>query len=237
MDTRDTRDTRDARDTRDTRDNTFTALVRGPSSKLPRGYLWLVPVWLVIIVAVLRYAWIRLLGPIEWWYCGQALAGLAFSALVLLSVLATVRHVAFRADGNGIRLGVRSDRKRPRKRQAYLWWTDIERLSIIPRHYGLLLEVTLGPTARMTRHRSAPRQALLMLGMLVMPVGLGRGAPRLTEPRGSAPQYRVRICDVTPREMAVALAPLAPAGVEMAILTRRRQVRSRRLPARAQPAA
>lgn len=219
-------------------EETFTALVRGPSSKLPRGYLWLIPAWLLIIVAILRYAWIRVLGPIEWWYCGEALAGLAFAALLLLSVLATVRHVAFRADGNGIRLGVRSSRKRPKKRQAYLWWADIQKLTILPRHYGLLLEVTLGPSARIVRHRSVPRQALLMLGMLIMPVGLGRGAPRLTEPRTSAPHYRVRICDVTPSELAVALAPLAPSGVEITMLTRRRHLMlSRRLPAAAQPAA
>lgn len=234
----DTPETRDTPGTPAVRDETFTALVRGPSSKLPRGYLWLIPVWLVVIVAALRYAWIRVLGPIEWWYCGQALAGLAFAALVMLSVLATVRHVAFRADGNGIRLGVRSDRKRPRRRQAYLWWADIEQLSIIPRHYGLLLEITLGPSARIMPHRSVPRQALLMLGMLIMPVGLGRGAPRLTEPRTRAPHYKVRICDVTPRELGVALAPLAPAAVDITVLTRRRhQLLSRRLPAAAQPAA
>lgn len=217
---------------------TFTALVRGPSTKLPRGYLWLIPIWLLAIVAVLRYAWIRVLGPIEWWYCGQALAGLAFAALVMLSVLATVRHVAFRADGNGIRLGIRTDRKRPKRRQAYLWWSDIQQLAIIPRHYGLLLEITLGPSARIMPHRTAPRQALLWLGMLIMPVGLGRGTPRLTEPRSTPPHYRVRICDVTPNEMAVALAPLAPPAVDIAMLTRRRhQLLSRRMPAAAQPAA
>lgn len=229
-------ETRDMR--AESRDETFTALVRGPSAKLPRGKLWLIPVWLVIIVAILRYAWIRVLGPIEWWYCAQALAGLAFAALVMLSVLATVRHVAFRADSNGVRLGVRTDRKRPKRRQAYLWWADVEQVAILPRHYGLLLEITLGPNARILPHRSALRQILLWLGMLILPVGLGRGSPRLTEPRTRAPHYKVRICDVTPREMAVALAPLAPAGVDIAMMTRRRhQLLSRRLPAAAQPAA
>jgi hypothetical protein len=236
-DAADARATQDERGARGARDETFTALVRGPSSKLPRGYLWLIPVWLVVIVAALRYAWIRVLGPIEWWYCGQALAGLAFAALVMLSVLATVRHVAFRVGSNGIRLGVRSKRKRPKRRQAYLWWADIQQISIIPRHYGLLLEITLGPSARLMPHRSVPRQALLMLGMLIMPVGLGRGAPRLTEPRSHAPHYRIRICDVTPRELAVALAPLAPAAVDITMLTRyRHHLLARRLPATAQPA-
>jgi hypothetical protein len=232
-------ETRDTRaETPDKPDETFTALVRGPSAKLPRGYLWLIPIWLVVIVAVLRYAWIRVLGPIEWWYCAQALAGLAFAALVMLAVLVTVRHVAFRADSNGIRLGVRTNRKRPKRRQAYLWWADVQQVAILPRHYGSKLEITLGPHAHIQPHRSAPMQILLWLGMLIMPVGLGRGTPRLTEPRSSAPHYKVRICDVTPREMAVALAPLAPAGVDIAMMTRRHhQLLSRRLPAAAQPAA
>jgi hypothetical protein len=219
-------------------EETFTALVRGPSSTLPRGYLWLIPIWLAAIVGGLWYGWIRYVGPLAWWYCGLALVGLGFSALSLIAVLVTVRHLAFRADSNGIRLGRRTSRKRPKQRQAYLWWTDVLQLNILPRHYGLLLEITLGPTAQLVRHRGPVRQALLMCGMLIIPVGLGRGKPRLTEPRSRAPHYRVRICDVTPQELGLALAPLAPPKVQIMVLTRRRrQQLARRLPAAAQPAA
>jgi hypothetical protein len=219
-------------------EETFTALVRGPSSTLPRGYLWLIPIWLAAIIGGLWYGWHHYVGPPAWWYWGLALTALGFSALSLIAVLVTVRHLAFRADSNGIRLGVRTSRKRPKQRQAYLWWTDVQQLSIMPRHYGLVLEITLGPRAQLVRHRGPLQQALLMVGMLIMPVGLGRGKPRLTEPRSSAPHYRVRICDVTPREMGLALAPLAPPDVQIMVLTRRRRpLMARRLPTAAQPAA
>jgi hypothetical protein len=219
-------------------DETFTALVRGPSSKLPRGYIWLIPVWFGGLIGVLWYGWARYIGPLAWWYCGLALAGLGLALLLLVSVLVTVRRLAFRADSNGIRLGVRTSRRRPKQRQAYLWWTDVQQLSIMPRHYGLMLEITLGPTAQLIRHRTLLRQALLMVGMLILPVGLGRGMPRLTEPRTGAPHYRVKICDVTPRELGLALAPLAPPQVQIMMLSRRRhQLLARRLPAAAQPAA
>jgi hypothetical protein len=219
-------------------DETFTAVVRGPASTLPRGYPWLIPIWLAVVGGGLCYAWVRLVGPLEWWYWDFALGGIAFTGLLLISVLATVRHVAFRADGNGIRLGVRSDRKRPKQRQTYLWWADVSQLSLLPRHYGLLLEVTLGPSARITPHRTAIRQALLFCGMLFIPLWLGRGTPRLTEPRQSPPHYRVRICDVTPQELGLALAALAPPDVEIAVLSRRRrQLMARRPQPATQPAA
>jgi hypothetical protein len=219
-------------------DDTFTALVRGPSSKLPRGYLFLIPVWVAVVVGALYYGWHQAVGPLAWWYIDLAVGGLAFSCLVLFWVLATVRRLAFRADLNGIRLGVRSERKRPRRRQVYLWWAHIEELSIIPRYYGLILEIKLTPTAQLTPHRGVIRQILLMAGMLVMPVCLGRGTPRLTEPRGRSPQYRIRICDVTPEELGMVLAPLAPQDVDIMLLSRRRrELLARRVPAAAVPAA
>src|SRR5450755_3789186 len=188
-------------------DDSFAALVRGPSSTFPRGYPYLIPVWIAVGVGALLYGWNRLVGAIPVWY-----GGLALSALVL----------AFRADANGIRLGVRTARKRPRQRQALLWWSDVQRLSIAPRHYGSVLEITLGPAARIVRRRSLLRQALLMCGMLILPLWLGRGTPRLTEPRGSAPQYRVRLNDVQPDELGVALAALALPAVDIVVMSRRR---------------
>jgi hypothetical protein len=219
-------------------DETFTALVRGPGSKLPRGYLFLIPAWIAAIVGLLWYGWTTMVGPLAWWYIDLAVGGLAFSSLVLFWVMVTVRRLAFRVDLNGIRLGVRSKRKRPRRRQVYLWWAHIEELSIMPRHYGLMLEITLSPTAQLTPHRGWFRQILLMLAMLVLPAGLGRGAPRLTEPRTTAPHYRIRICDVTPEELGMVLAPLAPADVDIMLLSRRRrELLARRVPAAAVPAA
>ncbi|HEY5361691.1 MAG TPA: hypothetical protein VIJ82_29080 [Streptosporangiaceae bacterium] len=203
-------------------DDSFAALVRGPSSTFPRGYPYLIPVWIAVGVGALLYGWNRLVGAIPVWYGGLALSALVLAITALIAVFATIRRLAFRADANGIRLGVRTARKRPRQRQALLWWSDVQRLSIAPRHDGSVLEITLGPAARIVRRRSLLRQALLMCGMLILPLWLGRGTPRLTEPRGSAPQYRVRLNDVQPDELGVALAALALPAVDIVVMSRRR---------------
>jgi hypothetical protein len=219
-------------------EESYAALIRGPSSTFPRGYPYLVPVWFAIIAGALSYAFVRVIGYMAWWWGGLAAGGVVMATVIVMSVLGTVRHLAFRADNNGIRLGVRTTRKRPRQRQVHLWWADIQQLTIWPRHYGLLLEISLGPAARIVRRRSLPRQALLMVGMLLLPLGLGRGTPRLTEPRHSAPQYRVRLCDVTPEELALVLAPLALPEVEIVVMSRRNgALMARRPPPAAQPAA
>lgn len=219
-------------------DESYAALIRGPSSTFPRGYPYLIPVWFAVIAGALGYAFVRVIGYMAWWWGGLAAAAFLLAVITVMAVLATVRHLAFRADGNGIRLGVRTMRKRPRQRQAHLWWADVQQVTIWRRHYGSLLEISLGPAARIVRRRSLPRQALLMIGMLVLPLGLGRGTPRLTEPRTSAPQYRVRLCDVTPEELALVLAPLALPEVEIVVMSRRNgPLLARRLPAAAQPAA
>ena len=219
-------------------DESYAALIRGPSSTFPRGYPYLIPVWFAVIAVVLGYAFVKVIGYMAWWWGGPAAAAFTLAVITVMAVLATVRHLAFRADGNGIRLGVRTMRKRPRQRQAHLWWADVQQLTIRPRHYGSLLEISLGPAARIVRRRSLPRQALLMIGMLVLPMGLGRGTPRLTEPRTSAPQYRVRLCDVTPEELALVLAPLALPEVEIVVMSRRNgPLLARRPAAAARPAA
>jgi hypothetical protein len=216
----------------------FAALVRGPSSTFPRGYPWLIPVWVAAVVIGLYVGWTQVVGNLPWWYRDLALGGLLFAGLTLLLVLGTVRHLAFRADANGIRLGVRTSRKRPRKRQVHLWWADLQRVAIYPRFGGSKVEITLGPSTRIARHRSPVRQGLLMIGMLVMPLWLGRGAPRLTEQRSGTPHFRMRLVDLSPEELGLALAALAPAEMEILVMSRRRgPMLARRAAATAQPAA
>ena len=217
-------------------DDSLAVRVRGSSSTLPRGYLWLVPVWFAVAAALLWREWSRLGPAMPRWYGGMLLGALVITVVTFVSVLRTVRHLAFRADANGIRLGIRTDRKRPRQRQIHLWWSDVQTVNIMPRRYGALVEITLAPAARIARRRSLWRQAVLMCGMLVMPVFLGRGTPRLTEPRSRAPQYRVRLCDVTPAEMGVALASFALPEVEIVVLSRWRLPLLARRPASATPA-
>jgi hypothetical protein len=202
-------------------DDSFAALVRGPSTTYPRGFPLLFPVWLGVIFAAVWIAWLRVIGPMQWWYAGALIGGMLVAAITVSSVLATIRQPAFRADRNGIRLGLRTERKRPRNRQAHLWWSDVRQLRIEPRRYGVMVEVSLGPAARILRRRGPVRQALLWCVLLVMPFGLGRGTPRLTEPRRKDPQYRVRLYDVTPEELGLALAGLALPAVEIIVISRR----------------
>ena len=202
-------------------DDSFAALVRGPSTTYPRGFPLLFPVWLAVIFAAVWIAWLRVIGPMQWWYAGALIGGMVIAGITVGAVLATIRQPAFRADRNGIRLGLRTERKRPRNRQAHLWWSDVRQLRIEPRRYGVLVEISLGPAARILRRRGPVRQGLLWCVMLVMPFGLGRGTPRLTEPRRKDPQYRVRLYDVTPEELGLALAGLALPAVEIIVISRR----------------
>jgi hypothetical protein len=202
-------------------DDSFAALVRGPSTTYPRGFPLLFPVWLAVAFGGVWIAWLRVIGPMQWWYAGTLTGGLLIAGLTVAAVFATIRQPAFRADRNGIRLGLRTERKRPRNRQAHLWWSDVRQLRIEPRRYGVLVEVSLGPAARIVRRRGPVRQALLWFGTLIMPFGLGRGTPRLTEPRRKDPQYRVRLYDVTPEELGLALASLALPAVEIIVISRR----------------
>jgi hypothetical protein len=218
-------------------DESFSALVRGPSSRLPRGYLYLVPVWCAVAAGAFWYGWSRLVGTLPLWYGALLGAGVVVAAILLTWVLMSVRHLAFRADANGIRLGIRSSRKRPRQRQAHLWWADVQEITIAPRHYGSRVAISLGPSARIVRRRPPWRQGLLMIGMLLLPLCLGRGTPKLTEPRNSAPQYRVRLYEVKPEELGLALAALALPSVQIVVMSRRRgpQLARRPEPAAALP--
>jgi hypothetical protein len=202
-------------------DDSFSALVRGPSTRYPRGFPLLFPLWLAIVLAGAWIAWLRVIGPMQWWYGDTLVGGMAIASLTVLSVLMTIRQPAFRADRNGIRLGLRTERRRPRHRQAHLWWSDVRQLRIEPRRYGALVEISLGPAARITRRRGPLRQAVLWCAMFVLPFGLGRGTPRLTEPGRKDPQYRIRLYDVTPEELGLALAALALPAVEIIVISRR----------------
>ena len=202
-------------------DENFVALVRGPSTRYPRGFPLLFPVWLAVGLAAAWIAWIRVIGPMQWWYRDTLVVGMLIAAVTVVGVVATIRMPAFRADRNGIRLGLRTERKRPRHRQAHLWWSDVRQLRIEPRRYGTLVEISLGPAARIVRRRGPIRQTLLWCTMLVMPFGLGRGTPRLTEPGRKDPQYRIRLYDVTPDELGLALAGLALPAVEIIVISRR----------------
>ena len=208
-------------------EDTVTCLVRGPASRYPRGYIWLIPTWFAILsgAAVLVGTDASTTGQMPLWLGVTEIGGLLIAACILLCVLATVRQRAFRADGHGIWLGVRTTRARPKLRQVHLTWSDISQLRMVPRRYGVLLEITLGPAARISHRPGLGRQVLLWLGALVMPFVFGRGTPALTMPRMDPPRYRVKICDRNVPELKVALAAVTPGALPVRVMTKKGALR------------
>ncbi len=212
-------------------DDIYTFLVRGPSSRLPRGYIWLVPVWFAIACGLLVFGGRRISGRVPFWLEATELAGLLLACLTLICVLATVRRHAFRVGRNGIWLGCRTTRRRPRLRQVHIAWTDVAMMRMAATGYGVLLEIGLVPAARVTLRPGPGRQALLLLGVLVMPLGFGRGRPGLTAPRQDPPRYLIKVCDVTPAQLRQALASVKPPALAVRTLTKRSGMRSPAVPA------
>lgn len=195
-------------------DDTVTCLVRGPASTYPRGYLWLLPAWLVLISGAVALVSYIVGGELPLWLGATEIGGLLLAACVALGVLLTTRRMAFWADRHGVLLGSRRQRKRPKFRQVYLPWSDIGQVRLVPRRYGVLVELLLSPAAPPVYRPSLRSQAGLLLGALVMPIGFGRGRPALTTPRMRPPAYRVRICQSS-TELSRALQQVAPETVQV----------------------
>lgn len=204
-------------------DNTITCVVRGPGSRCPRGVLWVIPVWFVVlsaaVVAVGRHA----SGKMPMWIGATEVGVLAITAGILFCVVASVRHHAFRAGSEGIWLGVSSRRRRPRLRQLYLAWPDVGELRLLPRRYGVLLEITLSPMAYSPPRPGIARKVMLAFFMVLLP-GFGRGRPALTASRRK-PRYRMRICDRNAAELRLALAGVAPQSLTLVTVPTRRALR------------
>lgn len=215
-------------------DETVTCLVRGPASRYPRGFVWLIPVWSGVLATVILVVGKHADGGLPVWLGATELGSLAIATVTIFSVLMTVRQRAFRADGHGVWLGCSSKRRRPRLRQIHLAWPDIAQLRIEPRRYGALLEITLSPAARISHRPGLIRQVLLLAGALLLPFAFGRGLPALTTPTTDPPRYRLKICDRTAADLRQALAAVRPDGVQVRVLTKKRALRFA-VPAARQP--
>jgi hypothetical protein len=208
-------------------EETVTCLVRGPASRYPRGFIWLIPTWFAIIsgAVLLVGTDASSTGQMPLWLGLTEIGGLLVAACVMVGVLATVRHRAFRADSHGVWLGVRTTRRRPKLRQVHLTWPDVAQMRMVPRRYGVLLEITLSPAARVVYETGPARQVLLWLGALVMPFAFGRGTPALTMPRMNPSRYQVKICDWTAAELKLALAAVKPDTLPLRVMTRKGALR------------
>jgi hypothetical protein len=198
-------------------DDIVTCLVRGPASRYPRGYLWLFPLWFLILSAAVALVGIGLDGHLPLWLGASEIGGLLVAMWTAVIVLLTARRIAFRADGSGILLGTRTMRKRLKRRRVYLPWSDVAQITLVPRRYSVLADIVLGPAARWVPAPTRSQQAALLFGALFMPFGVGRGTPALTMPRHRPPGYRVRICEMPAGQLRLALHQVAPQGVPVRV--------------------
>ena len=205
--------------------NRYTALVKGSCAIFPRGFLWLIPVWYTAIAVVIKVK----VKPLSW-YGPYALGATLLAALTLIVVLSTMRSNAFVADDSGIRLGLRGAARRRigRRRRACtgLPWLEVKQLKIASRPYGARLDILLHRDSVADRHRLIWQAAATVVTLLI-PVAYLFRSPGLLRPRSyNPPRYRIQLYDVTPEELRVALAPLAPPTVAIAV---RRTWRARTL--------
>lgn len=208
-------------------ENRYTALVRGSSAIFPRGYLWLIPVWYAVIAAVV---WVK--GKPPSWYAPYALGALALAALILLVVLSTVRNNAFLADEAGIWLGLRGGARRRfgprRRRNRYLPWSEVRQVRIKSKRYGARVDVFLAAGSASGRGHIIWRVIAAGLTLIIPPAYLFR-SPGILRPRSDPLRFPIPLYDVTPEELRLALVPLVPPNLPIAVQPRWRTRALRRI--------
>jgi hypothetical protein len=198
-------------------ENRCAALVRGPSAVFPRGYLWLVPLWYLVLVGL---AYDK--GQLPSWYEVCCIGPTVLALLIVIAVLATLRSNAFVADESGILLGLRGAAQRRigrRRRQRHLAWYEVSQLRIAYRPYGARLDVLMAPGSPTGNGRAIWRIIAAVLTVLLPPACMFR-SPGLLRPRSGPVRYRVPLYDVRPELLQLALAPLAPPNVAISVRPR-----------------
>src|ERR1022692_842397 len=201
----------------------LSAPVMGPSTILPRGYLWLPPLWHPAAAAGLAGS-----QPPPPWFRATAAAGLLGALLTLVLVLSTLSVHAFAVDESGVRLGLPAStrrRGRRRRRARQLPWSQIERVRMSRRPYGTRLEFLLSQDAAagtlLGRAGRVSRVGNWLL-MLVIPFWYLFRPTGLASPLDDPPRYRVTVRGRSVDELRHSIRALAPADVAVAVLVRRR---------------
>ena len=218
-------------------ENRYTGLVRGSSAIFPRGFLWLIPIWYVVIAAAIKFKdraplWYE---PMRW-YEPIALGALLLAALTLLVVLSTIRNNAFLAEDSGIWLGLRGGARRRfgprRRRHRHLPWSEVQRLRIVYRRYGARIDVFLALPAPTSWGRSLWQVTATSLAAgltVIIPLTYLFRSPAILRPRRDPHRYRIPLYDVSPEELRLALVPFVPPNLPIAVQPRWRTRALRRL--------
>lgn len=196
--------------------------VIGPSAILPRGYLWLAPIWYLGIAAALALTpW----PPM--WFRGAAAAGLLGSLIVFVLVLSSITTHAFAANAEGIDLGLPMFTKRRGRRRRdvrHLPWRQIERIRIARRPYGARVEMILSQDASIALrgYRHGPARRAVRWILLMIPFWYLTRPTALTSPLDGPPRYEAHVRGITVDELRHRLRAFAPPDVAIAILVRKR---------------
>jgi hypothetical protein len=200
----------------------LSAPVIGPSAILPRGYLWLAPIWYLAAAAALAVSpW----PPI--WFRISAAAGLLGALIVFVLALNSITTRAFAASQEGVVLGLPpSSRRRGRLRRGvrHLPWRHIERVRIAPKAYGARVEFILSPNASLALRgfRHNPLWRAWRWVLLMIPFWYLLRPTALTSPLDGPPRYQANVRGMSVDELRRMLRTIAPPEVTVAVLVRKR---------------
>jgi len=200
----------------------LSAPVIGPSPILPRGYLWLAPIWYLIVAGALALSrWPPL------WFRLTAAGGLLLAMVIFLLVLNSITTHAFRATQEGVDLGLPVfSRRRGRLRRdvRHLPWRHIERVRLASRPYGTRLDLILSPNASLALrgYRHSPLRRFVRSVLLLIPFWYLLRPTALTSPLDGPPRYQVKVRGVTVDQLRHQLRAFAPPDVTIAVLVRKR---------------
>ncbi len=196
--------------------------VIGPSAILPRGYLWVTPIWYLVLAAALALSpW----PPV--WFRLTAAAGLLGAMIVFILVVNSITTHAFGVNAEGIDLGLPSfSRRRGRRRRdvRHLPWRQIERIRMAQRPYGARVEVILSQDASLALrgYRHGPARRAVRWILLLIPFWYMLRPTALTSPLDGPPRYQANVRGITVDELRQRLRAFAPPDVAIAILVRKR---------------
>ncbi|HEX6931691.1 MAG TPA: hypothetical protein VF162_06090 [Streptosporangiaceae bacterium] len=196
--------------------------VIGPSAILPRGYLWVTPIWYLVFAAGLALSpW----PPV--WFRLAAAAGLLGAMIVFILVISSITTHAFAVNAEGIDLGLPSfSRRRGRRRRdvKHLPWRQVERIRLAPRPYGARVEVILSQDASLALrgYRHGPGRRAVRWILLLIPFWYMLRPTALISPLDGPPRYQASVRGITVDELRHRLRAFAPPDVAIAILVRKR---------------
>jgi hypothetical protein len=197
--------------------------VGGPSAIFPRHYLWVAPVWYLVVAAPLLLSTSTWMPP---WFRIGAAAGLLGAMLTLIAALALIQVRACTVDSTGVWLGLPPTsrrRGRDRRRVVFLPWAQIERLRLRDGPFGVRLDFLLSPAAptsvRPIRYDKA--EALWRWLVLLIPGWYLKRPIGVATPLDGPPRYRMHARGRTLDQLRREFRAAAPSEVTVAVVVRK----------------